>query len=276
MPSIADQVSTIEHDLTAALACIDTLTAEKAAFMSANSSLLAENTILIAQNNDMKHFVDDTRTMVEQIAASALELLRSSRRQVGPVVKIVDKPFLVPGPDGVTPVVYDPKASLVLDIKGFLGGDEQPTEAQTEVAEIMTGDSGDEQPHETVFETMCADAHVEAMEEARRTHAPVGFTHCTECPNPLACDGVCHKVIETEVDGLLAEMGETVTPAKRANLIAATEAHARARMPVNEFAPRSLEPLRVEHDEDDLPIFLRRDTQFDPRPSAVIQGAVFG
>jgi hypothetical protein len=84
MPNIADQVAAIEHDLNAALATIDQLTAANSALVSANASLQRDNVALQLEANDMKHYVDDTRTMADELAASALEMLRASRRHVGP------------------------------------------------------------------------------------------------------------------------------------------------------------------------------------------------
>lgn len=89
MPSIADQVATIEHDLAAALAEIDALTAANKAFDSANASLQRDNIALQLELNDMKHYVDDTRAMVGNLSQSALELLRASRRQVGQPADVV-------------------------------------------------------------------------------------------------------------------------------------------------------------------------------------------
>jgi hypothetical protein len=84
MPKIADQVTAIEHDLNAALATIDQLTAANSALVSANTSLQRDNVALQLEVNNMKHYVDDTRTMADELAASALEMLRASRRHVGP------------------------------------------------------------------------------------------------------------------------------------------------------------------------------------------------
>ncbi|MGZ5988756.1 MAG: hypothetical protein ACXWLZ_06880 [Rhizomicrobium sp.] len=137
MPSLAEQIATLESDHTAALALIDTLKAEKAALMSANSSLLAENTTLVAQYNDMRHYVDDARTMAEHLASSALDMLRASRRQVGTPAEVI--PFAPKGP-------FSPALQAKIDGEKLLAAGTRTPEppAQQAVAEIMAGDSGDE------------------------------------------------------------------------------------------------------------------------------------
>lgn len=236
MPTIADQVTTVEHDLVAALAQIDALSAAKAALESANASLQRDNVGLQLEVNDMKHYVDDTRAMAETLANSALEMLRASRRQVGGQAEIIPyappaRPFMVPGPGGVG-VPFDPNGAA-------LGGIDRTTHpywrnanapvgvavvtepnfevdktgkvhlldtpAQRTVTEIMTSDSGDEHPEPTVFETMHADVT-----------APLGFIHCKDCPDPPRC-----------VPGSV--WCDTVKPG----------------------------PMLVEHGPDGLPIFLR-------------------
>lgn len=146
MANIAAQVATLESDLDAALAEIDQLKAANAAFDSANASLRRENVALQLEINDMKHYVDDTRAMVEKLASSALELLRASRRHVGP-------PPAAETPRVRTDQITD---SDVAEIKrrgpgAIVGGLDakiaalpEKWPAQKAVAEVMASDSGDE------------------------------------------------------------------------------------------------------------------------------------
>lgn len=122
MPSIADQVSTLEHDHAAALAQIDALTAANAALSSANTSLQTENAALQAAVSDMNHYVASTRSMAEELANSALDMLRASRRQVSAPAEATK-----PRSDG------EKLLALVADPEG-----------QAAVTAIMAGDSGDE------------------------------------------------------------------------------------------------------------------------------------
>lgn len=89
MPSIADQVETLEHDHVAALARIDALTSTNAALASANTTLNTENASLRERINDMQQYVDSTRSMAEQIAQSTLDMLRASRRPVGAPAEVI-------------------------------------------------------------------------------------------------------------------------------------------------------------------------------------------
>lgn len=89
MPSIADQVETLEHDHAAALAKLDALQSANAALMSANTALQAENTALQASVEDMKQYVADTRAMADSLAQSALDMLRASRRPVGTPAEVI-------------------------------------------------------------------------------------------------------------------------------------------------------------------------------------------
>jgi len=140
MPSIADQVATIEHDLHNALARVDALTAENEAFRLANSAMSDENATLMKKLSDQQHYIDDTRTMAESLATSALDMLRSSRRQLG---------------------VVTGKPVLVVDKTGpLLVGD-------TTVLAVVPSDSGDEQPSEGAFEAMQADARERAAADRR-------------------------------------------------------------------------------------------------------------
>lgn len=87
--SIADQVHDLEHDHAAALAQIEALNADRAALSSANASLQRDLVAAQLEINDMKSFVDDTRAMAEQLAESAMAVVRASRRQVGTPAEVV-------------------------------------------------------------------------------------------------------------------------------------------------------------------------------------------
>lgn len=238
--SIADQVATVEHDLAAALAQIDALNSAKAALESANASLQRDNVGLQLEVNDMKHYVDDTRALAEQLANSALEMLRASRRQVGGQAEIIPYApkrsaldgfvagrtaeveriavlagvtaggaILPPGTEGGVDRSANPawrNRNFMTDETGKVHLLDTP--AQRAVTEIMAGDSGDEQPEPTVFETMHADA-------VAPLSAPLGFIHCKDCPDPPRCT----------ID--------------------------------SKWCDKSPGPMLVEHDKDDLPIFLR-------------------
>ncbi len=244
--SIADQVATVEHDLAAALAQIDELKSANAAFASANASLQRDNVGLQLEVNDMKHYVDDTRAMAEQLANSALDMLRASRRQVGGQAEIIPyapkrhnpltadqivrandlsdeqlsnhvadvaiKAGYLLTPDEKDNVIHSVKAinATVSNFKVDETGKVHllDTPAQRAVTEIMAGDSGDEQPEPTVFETMQADVTAPLS-------APLGFIHCKDCPDPPRCT----------ID--------------------------------SKWCDKSPGPMLVEHGPDDLPIFLR-------------------
>lgn len=271
--SIADQVDTLEHDHAAALAQIDALNAANAALASANASLQRDNVGLQLEVNDMKHYVDDTRAMAEQIAQSAYDMLRASRRQVGGQAEVI--PF-APNPErqvGKRPALaaeygrrtlaealQDSVALLKGDISGsaqregiiaeaerLLQNNEPEPPAQQAVAEIMAGDcycdlaanpqeckeagqcvmardSGDEQPEKPKFlDPIAADIakfyqqerlKYNAANSAKIDAAPVGFTHCSECPDPPSCRGVCqvNDALTREADAHIAEHGEGSPP----------------------------------------------------------------
>lgn len=80
MPSIADQVATLEHDLADALAKVDALNAANEALARQNTAVIAENNTLQDKQIDMQRLVDDTRIAADRLATAAAELLRASRR----------------------------------------------------------------------------------------------------------------------------------------------------------------------------------------------------
>ncbi|MDI1263889.1 MAG: hypothetical protein PS018_11590 [bacterium] len=150
MPSIADQVAQLEldlhaaqHDLAAALARIDALTSENQAYSLANASLRTDNADAHAKINDMQQYVDATRDMVQNLATSANEMLRVSRRQIGPVVEVKTTvvPFMVPGPDGVTGVPFKPEPGSII-----YTGEIYKLDQDAGNANALASDSGDEQP----------------------------------------------------------------------------------------------------------------------------------
>jgi hypothetical protein len=205
MPNIADQVATIEHDLAAALATIDQLTAANSALVSANTSLQRDNVALQLEVNDMKHYVDDTRTMADSLAASALEMLRASRRHVGPA----------PIKAGAEVVSLDAKIAAL----------PEKWPAQRAVAEIMAGDSGDEQPAPGfVAHDLYKTGDADAPDVIKDRNGEVVL-------------GLCRKCGRGEIE--LADRCDT--PLVRDDHVTIA--------PANKFEP--------------LPIFLQRDTAFD-------------
>ncbi|CCE05803.1 hypothetical protein BRAS3843_1480034 [Bradyrhizobium sp. STM 3843] len=82
MPAIAEQVASIEHDLSEALAKIESLEAEKVALTKALAAVTAEKDDLEVRQSDMQLLVDDTREVTDKIANMALTMLRTSRRPV--------------------------------------------------------------------------------------------------------------------------------------------------------------------------------------------------
>lgn len=164
MTTIADQVATIEHDLTAALAQIDQLKAANAAFDSANSALRRDNVALQLELNDMKHFVDDTRALADNLAVKTLEMLRASRRHVGPVVAAEEpEPTTLGGIDRATNPRWK-NADVSLDARIAKLPETWPT--QQAVAEIMANDSGDENVQREV-DTFLRDTGISPSEAER-------------------------------------------------------------------------------------------------------------
>lgn len=110
MPSIADQVATIEHDLSEALAKVDALTAANEALAQQNKAVLAENAKLQDRIIDAQMLVNDTRAAADQLAQASLHLLRTSRRTLdGEVLTAQGEQR------------QEPPKPLVLDEAGFLG-----------------------------------------------------------------------------------------------------------------------------------------------------------
>lgn len=77
---IADQVATLEHDLADALAKVDALTAANEALSSQNKAVLGENATLQTKLTDAQDLVRITRSAADDLAHSALNLLKTSRR----------------------------------------------------------------------------------------------------------------------------------------------------------------------------------------------------
>lgn len=140
MPKIADQVAALEHDLNAALATIDQLTAANSALVSANASLQRDNVGLQLEINDMKHYVDDTRELADRLAASALDMLRTSRRHVGPA-PLADEPK-------ERPITKRAELAMPYGLDAKIAALPEKWPEQKAVAEIVAGDSDGEQPED--------------------------------------------------------------------------------------------------------------------------------
>ncbi|WP_035670068.1 hypothetical protein [Bradyrhizobium liaoningense] len=145
MSKVADQVATLERDLDAALATIDQLTAANSALVSANASLQRDNVELQLAINDMKHYVDDTREMADSLASSALEMLRASRRHVGPAepapLSVVEKQARI---NAAHEALQAAELAPVVSLDAKIAALPEKWPEQKAVAEIMQGDSGDE------------------------------------------------------------------------------------------------------------------------------------
>lgn len=262
MPSIADQVATVEHDLAAALASIDTLNAANAALTSANVSLQSENAALQAQCNDMKHQVDDVRTMADTLARNALDMLRASRQQIG-LTAAAPAVALAPKSDGdkllaVAAAAPQPDADVrkVDTVKDAVAAAGDPIGAlalQAVTASLAAqGDSGDEH---TVVSLRPGMPIVE-------NGALVGYNNFdSEMQKALEADGLKLQQLTGQDHGPVflddqhtgyAISSQPGDPGH--NALAPETVDAMSRIHGGATADG---PMIVAHDDNDLPMFLR-------------------
>jgi hypothetical protein len=83
MPAIADQVATIEHDLSIAQTLVDSLRSENAQLKNALAALNVDHGALQAKHADALSLVEETRQLADQTATAALTMLKASRRAIG-------------------------------------------------------------------------------------------------------------------------------------------------------------------------------------------------
>lgn len=242
MPSIADQVATIEHDLSEALAKIDALTAANEALAQQNKAVLAENAKLQDRIIDAQMLVNDTRAAADQLAQASLHLLRTSRRTLdGEVLTAQGEQRQEQNQPNPTPVSREEQVERISALAGVTaeGGILPPVTA--------TGGGGS---------------------------ATGGAT--TGGGGSAATGGGG----ATQGDGGAGSNGDSGQPARPVFSIINAEDAARldslppAVVPINEFAPPLPggigQALTIEHGPDDLPVFLKRDTPFDGRAQGVM------
>lgn len=85
MPAIADQVATIEHDLSIAQTLVDSLRSENSQLKNALAALNVDHSTLQVQHADALALVDETRQHADGVASAALTMLKVSRRSIGTV-----------------------------------------------------------------------------------------------------------------------------------------------------------------------------------------------
>ena len=132
MPAIANQVAAIEDDLQAALAKVDSLTAENEALLKRLAASTADKQDLEAKNGEMQSVVDETRDLADRLAGMALTMLRASRRQIGASNN-------VSGGDGTAPDTAAPTG--VLDAVSAAIAPEETDEQPAGAAPDLTGES---------------------------------------------------------------------------------------------------------------------------------------
>ncbi|HEV2155437.1 hypothetical protein [Bradyrhizobium sp.] len=167
MPAIADQVATIEHDLSVALANLDSVRSENAQLKTALSSLQNDHAALQARHSEAVALFDETRQHAQAVATAALTMLKVSRPQAGPtsasegttaLLKVRVAPLTIEpstvetnAQGGVTGVVLQSVTDAVTaalepektDVRPELPVIDQGQQ-DTAGAEPVSGDSGDE------------------------------------------------------------------------------------------------------------------------------------
>jgi hypothetical protein len=136
MPTIADQVASLEHDHNDALAKIDALNATNAALMDALSAITAEKAALEARIAELSMRNDGMVAMVEKVASSALDMLKAARLPAGTPAEVI--PF-APKLKTVNPASVAPSVGFadVLITEEMLG----PEPAGRAVAQAIANDT---------------------------------------------------------------------------------------------------------------------------------------
>jgi hypothetical protein len=133
MPALANQVAAIEDDLHAALARVNSLTAENEALMKRLAAATADKHDLEAKNGEMQSVVDETRDLADRLADMALTVLRASRRQIGQQLDVSNN---VSGGDGATPDTAA-LAGVLNAVSAAIAPEEKATDELTEQTDTM-------------------------------------------------------------------------------------------------------------------------------------------
>ena len=136
MPAIADQVASLEHDHSDALAKIDALNATNAALTDAVNAITAEKAALEARVAELSMRNDGMIAMAEKVASSALDMLTTARLPAGTPAEVI--PF-APKQKTVTTASVAPSVGLadVLITEEML----KPEPARQAVAQAIANDT---------------------------------------------------------------------------------------------------------------------------------------
>lgn len=238
MPAIGDQVATLEHDHTEALAKIDSLVASNAALVQRLQSLTDENAAL-------NKYADEIKAMVESVASGALKMLQAARAPIIPTSPVVRARDLTDKQLGdhvadvaigagilLTPGEKSDVVSAVKQVNAVIpqsapATPEELDEQDAGNANAIASDSGDEHrppvaPPANIFDTVKS----ETTGDLKAIEAKIAD-------------------IPDAVERMLHHSSASSAPPVTA-----------IRMPVDMT-------MIVEHDAGGLPMFLRRGTTFD-------------
>lgn len=242
MPAIGDQVASLEHDYTAALAKIDSLLAENAAIKAAHAAVTADNAAL-------NKYADEIKAMVESVANGALKMLEAAQFPIvaaveKEVVKVVaevkteatrlfDPPPSITGALPLAPVIDEINAAALVAI--------DPRWRNADGSQIAAaGDSGDEQP--------------EPVPQPEPPAAPISEppAQTGAAESPFASIGAAISKEAARVEAEIAAVPDAVN----------RMLHHSSGSPTTIRRPVDM-TMHVDHDEEGLPMFLRRGTAFD-------------
>jgi hypothetical protein len=145
---LAEQIATLETNyadaqakVTAQNSSIETLTVSVAALTKDKLLLEAERADLQKRVADLETHNDETMAAVEKLANAALDMLRVAQRPPGMPAAVIQ---FAPKPKTVVTTATAARDIGVLVTDDMLKLPDPP--AQAAVTDIMTGDTGDEQP----------------------------------------------------------------------------------------------------------------------------------
>jgi hypothetical protein len=151
MPAIADAVTSLENDHTAALAKIDALNSTNGALLDMVNSLKADKAAMQTQLDTLNTHVKSVNDMVENVAKGALTMLQTVRAQAEAGAKVV-----VADAASLAAKVEAKVSAGIADAIGLLPETAAPPVAPAAPAPVvhdatLTTDSGDEQPAKTAL-----------------------------------------------------------------------------------------------------------------------------